>query len=73
MSTFIYSNLPYLILLVLGPREPSELGVVLPHEQPLLDLTGLYTKPTPAYEKLIGDISELDFQIKNLGRIRQFP
>lgn len=58
---------------VLGPRGPAKLGIILPHEQPLFDLTALYTKLRPTYKRLIGDISKLDFQLKNLGKIRQFP
>ncbi len=58
---------------VLGPRDPSELGMVLPHEQPLVDLRKLFSPPRPAFQDLVGDISDLDLQIQNLGKIRQFP
>ncbi|XP_064405366.1 phosphotriesterase-related protein-like [Halichondria panicea] len=61
------------VLTVLGPRDPSELGMVLPHEQPLVDLRKLFSPPRPAFQDLVGDISDLDLQIQNLGKIRQFP
>ena len=49
--------------------EPRELGVTLPHEHLLLDFTG--AKRHPRY--CPDDISELEFKIGNLGKIRQFP
>ena len=61
---------------MLGPRSPSDLGVVLPHEQPLLDLTGLFMAVPPRYAgagHAPEEIAEFDFQLKNISKIRQFP
>jgi len=59
--------------LVLGPRDPADLGVVLPHEQPLVDLRKRSIEPRPGFLKYVGDISELEFRIENLGKIRLYP
>ena len=53
---------------MLGPVEPAELGVTLPHEHLLLDFTA--AKRDPCY---CSDIAGLEFKIENLGKIRQFP
>jgi phosphotriesterase-related protein len=50
--------------------EPRELGVTLPHEHLLLDFTG--AKMHPRYCSP-DDVSELEFKMENLGKIRQFP
>ena len=55
---------------VTGAVEPKELGNVLPHEYTLLrSLWALkdaeYGTPT--------DLADLTFELKNLGKIRQFP
>ncbi len=56
---------------VLGPiDDPQSLGVVLPHEQLLLDLSFLFKEPEYGVEK---DIADLTFELKNLGKIRHFP
>ena len=47
--------------------------MVLPHEQPLVDLRGLQLSPRPGYGGRGQDFSQLDFQLKNLGKIRQYP
>lgn len=54
---------------VLGPIDPSDLGLTLTHEQLLLDLTGLMKKPEYGPDCL----SDLEFSIENLGKIRHFP
>ena len=54
---------------MLGPIDPSDLGPTLTHEQLLLDLTGLMKKPEYGPDCL----SDLEFSIENLGKIRHFP
>ena len=55
---------------VLGPMEPGQLGVTLPHEHLLLDFTGAVTDPDyVSPDQLAG----LKLEIQNLGKIRQFP
>ena len=54
---------------VLGVKEPNELGVVLPHEHMLLNFDGAVMKPEYGPDNL----AELSFDLKNLGKIRQFP
>lgn len=57
---------------VCGPKEPSELGVVLPHEQPMCDFTGLFQDPGPGFGS--GEsLANLNMQMSNLGKIRQYP
>ena len=55
---------------VLGVKEPEELGVVLPHEHVLLNFEGAVKKPEYGED---GDMAKLSFEMKNLGKIRQFP
>lgn len=53
-----------------GAIGPVELGVVLPHEHMLLDFQKALQPPeygTPT------DLSDLTFELRNLGKIRQFP
>lgn len=59
----------------MGPKSPDELGVTLPHEQPLLDLTGLFMEVPARYAggRDPAEIANLDFQLKNIAKIRQFP
>ena len=61
---------------VLGARSPSELGVTLPHEQPLLDLTGLFMAVPERYAggRDPAEIAELNFErLENMNTIWQFP
>ena len=61
--------------LVLGAKSPGELGVVLPHEQPLVDLTGLHMEVPARYSGARDpkDITNLDFRLENMAKVRQFP
>ena len=61
---------------VLGPMEPGQLGVTLPHEHLLLDYTG--ATMGPGYGSSSGgcsadELAGLKLEIENLGKIRQFP
>ena len=61
---------------VLGPMEPGQLGVTLPHEHLLLDFTG--ATMGPGYGSSSGgcsadELAGLKLEIENLGKIRQFP
>ena len=69
------SSMPLSQILVLGATSPSELGVILPHEQPLVDLTGLFMEVPPRYSggRDPRDIANLNFQLNNIAKIRQFP
>ena len=55
--------------LVLGARLPEELGITLPHEHLLLDFTKAMRKPE--YNPCC--MENLQFTMRNLGKIRQFP
>ena len=55
---------------VLGPRQPSELGVTLTHEHLLLDYTVGITQPRYCSAE---QVRGLKMEMKNLGKIRQFP
>jgi len=57
---------------VCGPMDPSELGVVLPHEQPMCDLTGLLKEPEPGFGTG-KPLADLAVTMENLGTIRQYP
>ena len=58
--------------IVCGPMEPSQLGVVLPHEQPMCDLTGLLKEPDSGFGS--GEpLTDLTMTMENLGKIRQYP
>ena len=63
------------IKLVLGEKSPAELGVILPHEQPLVDLTGLFMEVPARYSGTRDpkDITNLDFRLENIAKIRRFP
>ena len=54
---------------VLGLIDPSELGITLTHEQPLVDNRGLLRKPMYGSRPL----EDMEFRMENLGKIRQFP
>jgi hypothetical protein len=60
---------------VVGAKSPGDLGVVLPHEQPLVDLTGLHMEVPARYSGARDpkDITNLDLRLENIGKIRQFP
>ena len=61
-----------LFSLVCGPKEPDELGVVLPHEQPMCDLRNLFKEPELGFGG--GEsLADLKLQICNLGKVRQYP
>ena len=49
--------------------------MVLPHEQPLVDLTGLFMEVPARYSGARDpkDITNLDFRLENIAKIRQFP
>ena len=51
------------LLIVLGPVEPSSLGVILPHEHFLVDFRQAVVKPE----------RDLELVMENLGVIRRFP
>ena len=53
-----------------GPCEARDLGVVLPHEHMLLNFQGA---TTPAEYGVERGLSDLTFELKNLGKIRHFP
>ena len=55
-----------------GPRSPDELGMVLPHEQPMCDLTGLLKEPDPGFGSG-KPLADLSVALENLGVIRQYP
>jgi len=59
-------------LLVNGPVDPSQLGVVLPHEQPMCDLTGLLQEPAPGFGNG-KPLADLPITIENHGVIRLYP
>ena len=48
---------------------PTELGVTLPHEHLLLDMTACITPVT--YGNL--PLTDLDLVLHNMGKIRRFP
>jgi phosphotriesterase-related protein len=50
---------------------PDDLGPVLPHEHLLLDFHAALQPPPPPYTS--EEVSDLDFQMENMGIIRQFP
>ena len=54
---------------VLGPVHPSQLGHTLSHEHILIDGSQFFTRP----EYGSHDMEELDFDLSNLGKIRQYP
>ena len=54
---------------VLGPLDPSELDVTLPHEHLAVDFSSRILKP----EYLSDDLEELEVTMANLGKIRHFP
>ena len=55
--------------IVSGLVDPSELGIVLPHEQPLVDLTQLLIEP-----QYVSDcLADIPITMENLGKIRQYP
>lgn len=55
---------------MLGTLDPSDLGVVLPHEHLLLDFR---KAQRDAEYGIQTNISDLTFKLENLGKIRQFP
>ena len=55
---------------VLGPMDPSDLGVTLPHEHLLLDFTVALMDPEYCRAN---DLIDLELKMENLGKIRQFP
>ena len=55
---------------VTGPMAPQDLGVVLPHEYTLVDTLWALKDAEYGLQK---DLSDLSFELHNLGKIRQFP
>ena len=55
---------------VLGLISPDELGVVLPHEHLLLDFR--LALRDPEYDGY-SSLTDLEFKLENLGKIRQYP
>ena len=55
---------------VTGPMAPQDLGVVLPHEYTLVDTLWALKDAEYGMQK---DLSDLSFELQNLGKIRQFP
>lgn len=53
-----------------GAIDPKDLGVVLPHEHMLLDFQFAAKEAEYGTQK---NLSDLTFELKNLGKIRQFP
>ena len=67
-NTFKLKSL-LLHFIVLGLIEPNQLGVTLTHEHLCIDYAKAFFQPWAGDEDKI----ENDFQLKNLGWIRQFP
>ena len=61
----------WLYTVVLGPKDPSELGVTLPHEHLLLDFTAATSDPVYCSADTVASL-KVDV-LENLGKIRQFP
>ena len=57
---------------VSGPVDPSQLGVVLPHEQPMCDFTRLLLEPEPGFGNG-KPLADLSITMENLGTIRKYP
>ena len=55
---------------VLGPMDPSDLGVTLTHEHLLLDFVKATELRTKDY---VDKLADLDLQMKNLGKIQHYP
>lgn len=55
---------------VTGPMAPQDLGVVLPHEYTLVDTQWALKDAEYGMQK---DLSDLSIELRNLGKIRQFP
>ncbi len=54
---------------VLGTIDPSELKITLPHEHILVDGFKHLTKPNYSSENM----TNLEFRMENLGKIRYYP
>ena len=54
---------------VLGPVPPDELGVTLPHEHLLVDMTAIMIPPNYGSQPM----TDLELALHNMGKIRQFP
>lgn len=61
---------PTLTHAVLGPMDPSDLGVTLTHEHLLLDFVKATELKTKDY---VDKLTDLDLQMNNLGKIRHYP
>lgn len=53
-----------------GPIEPDSLGAVMTHEHLLMDFKEALTE---AKYGINTNLADLTFELKNLGKIRQFP
>ena len=66
-SSFLHSTLNHAVL---GLMDPSELGITLTHEHLLLDFVKASELRTKDY---VDKLTDLDFQMNNLGKIRHYP
>ena len=57
------------MLPVLGPVDPSDLGITLTHEHLFLHYNGGLKKPEYGED----NIADLEIKMENLGKIRHFP
>ncbi|CAL1538072.1 unnamed protein product [Lymnaea stagnalis] len=64
------SNLTGKVQTVLGIKEPSDLGVILPHEHLAIQVPSFYT---PQKGKLSEKLQNAPFEMQHLGWIRQNP
>ena len=55
---------------VLGPVDPSDLGLTLTHEHLLVDFRKGFLPPPPGNDD---SLSDLRLSMENLGAIRRFP
>ena len=66
-SSSLHSTLTHAVL---GPMDPSEVGVTLTHEHLLLDFVKASKLKTKDY---VDKLTDLDFQMNNLGKIQHYP
>ena len=59
-----------LFVLALGPVSPQDVGVTLSHEHLLLDFTSALKSRTEYGDD---DLSDLDFILWNMEKIRRYP
>lgn len=61
-----------LVLAVLGPVHPDELGVTLAHEHVLFKYEDIFYKE-PDHTYSTNDLINLSMTIENFGKIRRYP